>query len=150
MELSLKISCSDRVDLTILTDLRDGGYHLAKLSTTQIQLTPDRRDQRFIDSIKNIKIVLKKLDGGILILFGHLQCDHRPPYGGAFYVTKVVDSAVEYASVKGVSIRIRFATMDEPIIDNRDLQLLMGELVVSKDFEFNIGQFDEFMEIYSE
>lgn len=148
MELSLKISCSDRVDSSILTDLRDGRYHLAKLSTTQIQLTLDRRDQRFIDSIKNIKIVLKKLDGGILILFGHLQCDHRPPYGGAFYVTKVVDSAVEYASVKGVSIRIRFATMDEPIIDNRDLQLLMGELVVSKDFEFNIGQFDEFMEIF--
>lgn len=148
MELSLKISCSDRVDSSILTDLRDGGYHFAKLSTTQIQLTPDRRDQRLIDSIKNIKIVLKKLDGGILILFGHLQCDHRPPYGGAFYATKVVDSDVEYASVKGVSIRIRFATMDEPIIDNRDLQLFMEELVDSKDFEFNIGQFDEFMEIF--
>ena len=62
MELSLKISCSDKVDGSVLSALRDSKYHYAKLSTTKVQIVPDRRDQRLIDSLKNIKIVLKKQD----------------------------------------------------------------------------------------
>lgn len=148
MELSLKISCSDKVDGSVLSALRDSKYHYAKLSTTKVQIVPDRRDQRLIDSLKNIKIVLKKQDEGILILLGNLQCDHRPPYGGAFYITRVVNEVTEYASVRGVSTRVRFATMDEPITDNRELEPFMQELIKNKDFQFNIGQFDEFMEIF--
>jgi superfamily I DNA and/or RNA helicase len=148
MELSLKISCSDKVDSSVLSALRDSKYHYAKLSTTKVQIVPDRRDQRLIDSLKNIKIVLKKQDEGILILLGNLQCDHRPPYGGAFYITRVVNEVTEYASVRGVSTRVRFATMDEPITDNRELEPFMQELIKDKDFQFNIGQFDEFMEIF--
>lgn len=148
MELSLKISCSDKVDSEVLSALRDSKYHYAKLSTTKVQIVPDRRDPRFIDSLKNIKIVLKKQDEGILILLGNLQCDHRPPYGGAFYITRVVNEVTEYASVRGVSARVRFATMNEPIIDNRELEPFMQELIKDKDFQFNIGQFDEFMEIF--
>lgn len=148
MELSLKISCSDKVDSSVLSDLRDSKFHYAKLSTTKVQIVPDRRDQRLIDSLKNIKIVLKKQDEGILILLGNLQCDHRPPYGGAFYITRVVNEVTEYASVRGVSTRVRFATMDVPITDNRELEPFMQELIKDKDFQFNIGQFDEFMEIF--
>ena len=148
MELSLKISCSDKVDSEVLSALRDSKYHYAKLSTTKVQIVPDRRDPRFIDSLKNIKIVLKKQDEGILILLGNLQCDHRPPYGGAFYITRVVNEVTEYASVRGVSARVRFATMNEPITDNRELETFMQELIKDKDFQFNIGQFDEFMEIF--
>lgn len=148
MELSLKISCSDKVDSSVLSDLRDSKYHYAKLSTTKVQIVPDRRDQRLIDSLKNIKIVLKKQDEGILILIGNLQCDHRPPYGGAFYITRVVNEVTEYASVRGVSTRVRFAIMDESITDNRELEPFMQELIKDKDFQFNIGQFDEFMEIF--
>lgn len=148
MELSLKISCSDKVDSSVLSALRDSKFHYAKLSTTKVQIVPDRRDQRLIDSLKNIKIVLKKQDEGILILLGNLQCDHRPPYGGAFYITRVVNEVTEYASVRGVSTRVRFATMDEPITDNRELEPFMQELIKDKDFQFNIGQFDEFMEIF--
>ena len=148
MELSLKISCSDKVDSSVLSALRDSKFHYAKLSTTKVQIVPDRRDQRLIDSLKNIKIVLKKQDEGILILLGNLQCDHRPPYGGAFYITRVVNEVTEYASVRGVSTRVRFATMDETITDNRELEPFMQELIKDKDFQFNIGQFDEFMEIF--
>lgn len=148
MELSLKISCSDKVDSSVLSALRDSKFHYAKLSTTKVQIVPDRRDQRLIDSLKNIKIVLKKQDEGILILLGNLQCDHRPPYGGAFYITRVVNEVTEYASVRGVSTRVRFATMDESITDNRELEPFMKELIKDKDFQFNIGQFDEFMEIF--
>lgn len=148
MELSLKISCSDKVDSSVLSALRDSKFHYAKLSTTKVQIVPDRRDQRLIDSLKNIKIVLKKQDEGILILLGNLQCDHRLPYGGAFYITRVVNEVTEYASVRGVSTRVRFATMDEPITDNRELEPFMQELIKDKDFQFNIGQFDEFMEIF--
>ena len=148
MELSLKISCSDKVDSSVLSALRDGKFHYAKLSTTKVQIVPDRRDQRLIDSLKNIKIVLKKQDEGILILLGNLQCDHRPPYGGAFYITRVVNEVTEYASVRGVSTRVRFATMDEPITDNRELEPFMQELIKDKNFQFNISQFNEFMEIF--
>ena len=148
MELSLKISCSDKVDSSVLSALRDSKFHYAKLSTTKVQIVPDRRDQRLIDSLKNIKIVLKKQDEGILILLGNLQCDHRPPYGGAFYITRVVNEVTEYASVRGVFARVRFATMDEPITDNRELEPFMQELIKDKDFQFNIAQFDEFMEIF--
>ena len=148
MELSLKISCSDKVDSSVLSALRDGIFHSAKLSTTKVQIVPDRRDQRLIDSLKNIKIVLEKMDGGILILLGNLQCDHRPPYGGAFYITRVVNEITEYASVRGVSTRVRFATMDESITDNRELEPFMQELIKDQNFQFNIGQFDEFMEIF--
>ena len=148
MELSLKISCSDKVDSSVLSALRDSKFHYAKLSTTKVQIVPDRRDQRLIDSLKNIKIVLKKQDEGILILLGNLQCDHRPPYGGAFYITRVVNEVTEYASVRGVSTRVRFATMDEPITNNRELEPFMQEIIKDKDFQFNIGQFDEFMEIF--
>lgn len=148
MELSLKISCSDKVDSSVLSALRDSKFHYAKLSTTKVQIVPDRRDQRLIDSLKNIKIVLKKQDEGILILLGNLQCDHRPPYGGAFYITRVVNEVTEYASVRGVSARVRFATMNEPITDNRELEPFMQDLIKDKDFQFNIAQFDEFMEIF--
>lgn len=148
MELSLKITCSDKVDSQVLSALRDSKFHYAKLSTTKVQIVPDRRDQRLIDSLKNIKIVLKKQDEGILILLGNLQCDHRPPYGGAFYITRVVNEVTEYASVRGVCTRVRFATMDETITDNRELEPFMQELIKDKDFQFNIGQFDEFMEIF--
>lgn len=148
MELSLKISCTDKVDSEILSALRDSKWHYAKLSTTKVHIVPDRRDSRFIDSLKNIKIVLKKQDEGILILLGNLQCDHRPPYGAAFFITRVVNEVTEYASVRGVSARVRFATMNETITDNRELEPFMQELIKDKDFQFNIGQFDEFMEIF--
>lgn len=148
MELSLKISCIDKVDSGILSALRDSKWHYAKLSTTKVHIVPDRRDPRFIDSLKNIKIVLKKQDEGILILLGNLQCDHRPPYGASFFITRVVNEVTEYASVRGVSARVRFATMNETITDNRELEPFMQKLIKEKDFQFNIGQFDEFMEIF--
>ena len=148
MDISLKISCSDKVDQEILSILRDGEYHYAKLSTTKLQIVPDRRDNRLIDSLKNIKIVLKNLNGGIIILLGNLQCDHRPPYGAAFYITRVVNETTEYSTVRGVRAGVKFATMNESITDNRDLEPFMQQLIKDKNFQFNIGQFDEFMEIF--
>ena len=148
MELALKISCSEKVDQDILSALRDSRWHFAKLSTTKVQIVPDRKDQRLINSLKNIKIVLKKQDEGILILLGNLQCDYRPPFGGAFYITRVVSETTEYSSVRGVSVKVWFSTMGEPLTDNRSLEPFMQELLQNKDFQFNVGQFDEFMEIF--
>ena len=127
MELSLKISSFDEIDQNILIALRDGKYHYAKFSTTKITIVPDRKDPRFINTLKNVKIVLKKEDDGILILMGNLQCDYRPPFGGAFFIRKVINETTEYASVRGVSARVRFAnTINEDITDNQTLTQFMS------------------------
>ena len=147
-KISLKISCSDKVNPEILLTLKDGNWHHTKLSTTKIQIVQDRKDPRFINSLKNIKIVLEKEDGGILILLGNLQCDYRPPYGAAFYISRVVDEPTEYASIKGVETFVKFANIVEPITDNRSLERIMDDLIHDSRFQFNIGQFDEFMEIF--
>ena len=149
MELSLKISSFDEIDQSILSALRDGRYHDAKFSTTKITIVPDRKDPRFINTLKNVKIVLRKEDDGILILMGNLQCDYRPPFGGAFFIRKIINETTEYDSVKGVPARVRFAnTVNEGITENSVLTQFMSALTQDKDFQFNLGQFDEFMEIF--
>lgn len=148
MDLVLKISSIDKIDPSMLSALRDGNYHLAKLSTTKVQIVPDRKDARLINGLKNIKIVLKKKDNGILILLGNLQCDYRPPYGAAFFITRIVEETTDFDSVRGVSVNVKFASMFEVITDNWTLEPFMQQLVNDKDFQFNIGQFDEFMRIF--
>ena len=96
MELSLKLSALEEEKYPILSELRNNVSHYAKLSTTKKEIIPDRKDPRFINTLKNVKIVFKKEDGGVLILIGHLQVDFRPPFGGAFFCRRVVEETTEY------------------------------------------------------
>ena len=146
--ISVKTSFSDKVDRSIMSVLMDEKWHYVKFSSTKVQIVPDRKDQSRINSLKNIKIILEKSGGGILILIGNLQCDYKPPFGAAFYISRVVDEATDYESLKGVSGKIRFATLNQPITTNSDLQNYMDDFLKDKDFQYNISQFDEFMEIF--
>lgn len=148
MTLVLKISCCDKVDSEILTVLRDGLYHYVKLSSTKVQIVRDRRDARLIDSLKNIKIILEKKNGGVLILLGNLQCDHRMPFGAAFFITRVINESSDYKSINGVEARVKFALMNDVPTDNNELERYMQNLINEPNFIYNIGQFDEFMQIF--
>lgn len=148
MELSLKLSALEEEKYPILSELRNNVSHYAKLSTTKKEVIPDRKDPRFINTLKNVKIVFKKEDGGVLILIGHLQVDFRPPFGGAFFCRRVVEETTEYADIKGARARVAFVNMNGTPTSVGEMQNALAELNNHPDFEFNIGQFDEFMEIF--
>lgn len=147
LEFNLKLSAFSDIKDDILTALRDGSYHNVKMSTNKKIVEPDRKDARLIGSLKNIKIVYKKADGGILILIGNLQCDFRHPFGGAFFLRKVANETTEFDDVKGVEARLKFVSIESPT-SIETMQNNMQCLVSDSNFEFNICQFDEFMEIF--
>lgn len=131
----------------ILDSLRDDTEHFVKISTTKKIIIPDKKDNRVIGSLENIKLIYKKQDGGILILIGNLQNSFKPPFGGMFFLKKVAYETTDFDDVKGVCKRIKFLSIGQPTsISN--MQLIMKEISEHQDFEFNIGQFDEFMKIF--
>ena len=147
MNFELKLTAFSDISQDILNGLRDGMHHSVKISTTKKIVEPDRKDARLIGSLKNVKIVFKKEDGGILILIGNLQCDFRQPFGGAFFLRKVAFESTDYDSIRGVEASLMFISIGQPT-SIETMQSNMACLVNHPDFEFNIGQFDEFMEIF--
>lgn len=83
--MKLKLSAFDNIDQDILQSLRDGRMHNVIISTTKKKMVPDRKDPRYINSLDNVKLVLEKQSGGVIILIGNLQYDFRPPIGGSFF-----------------------------------------------------------------
>ncbi len=145
--MDLKISTLDDKNQEILSALRDGMYHSVKISTTKKIVIPDRKDARLISSLNGVKIVFKKQAGGILILIGNLQNSFRQPFGGEFFLKKVAHETTEFEEIKGVEETIRFISIGQPT-DISIMQKKMDSISKHPDFEFNIGQFDEFMEIF--
>ena len=145
--MDLKISTLDDKNQEILSTLRDGMYHSVKISTTKKIVVPDRKDARLISSLNGVKIVFKKQDGGILILIGNLQNSFRQPFGGEFFLKKVAQETTEFEDIKGVEETIRFISIGQPT-DISTMQMKMDSISRHPNFEFNIGQFDEFMEIF--
>ncbi|MGP1413958.1 MAG: AAA domain-containing protein [Bacillales bacterium] len=147
LEFNLKLSSYKDINEDFLNILRDDEYHDVKISTTKKNIEIDKKDSRYISSLKNVKIIYKKEDGGILILIGNLQCDFKDPFGGAFFLKKYVQETTEFEDVKGVNAKLKFGNMYFPtsIEYMRDY---MQDLVEDPNFEFNISQFDEFMEIF--
>ncbi len=146
-QIDLKLNAFDDISKDVLNALRDGVYHKVKISTTKKIVERDKKDERFISALKNVKIAIKKADGGILILIGHLQCDFRQPFGGAFFLRKFANEITDFDSIKGVSTEIRFVTIQQPVSIST-MQLILDNISVDPNFEYNIGQFDEFMEVF--
>lgn len=148
MEFTLKLDAFAEVNPDIINALRDNQFHKVKLSTTKKYLEMDRKDPRYISSIKNVKIVFKKQDGGILILIGNLQCDFRQPIGGAFFARRAVEETTDFNDVTGVDANLRFSWDGSSLTRISDMEANLGSLNENPNFEFNIGQFDTFMEIF--
>ena len=124
----------------------DGCSHNVKLITNRLDIKRDRRDQRFFDGIKNIKIVYSVNGGGSLILKGNLSCDYIPPFGGKFYITNVYhESNLDYTSIQGVEEEILFC--NNPT-DNKIMVYELERIANDPRFVYNFTQFDEFMEVF--
>lgn len=115
-------------------------------SSTRPDYRKDRKDSSRICEIRNAKIILK-IQTGILVLMGSLQCHFGPGfYGGCFYVKRVKTEVTDFKDVRAVKGQVTF-TNGTPD-DNGVLEDILGSLKDDPDFEFSVSQFDEFMEVF--
>ncbi len=127
--------------------VNDGEGHNVLLSTNRLNIEHDNRDQRLIKTLKEVKLVYELEGKGCLILLGNLGCDFRQPMGGMFFCKRVyVDQNVDFNAIKGVEMNICFSNYPLSI---ESTQTILAELVTNEKFEFNLSQFDEFMDIFT-
>ncbi len=147
-EFSLKVKLTyneERVDEEHLDLIDDGEMRLAKISTNVLNIEKDRKDQREIKGLKQIKVIYK-LDKGCLILMGNLQCSFTPPFGGELYVFKsIIDENADFDSIKAIECAIEYTNQPYSIETTKDRLLTIAN---HPDFVFNINQFDEFMDLF--
>lgn len=153
MNLKLKIAYSENNEFQNLHDasnqlmvLTNNNAIKCKVSTKRLEIERDRKDERDIRSIKRVEMTLK-LPDGFLILRGHLGCSFRRPFGGEFYMLdyKVIPNGV-FEDLGGVEIDIQFDNMFPT--DITPMFNALNQIVNDDKFLFNIGQFDEFMEVF--
>ena len=119
---------------------------LAKFSTKSLDIELDRKDNRYIRSLRKIEIAIG-LTQGYLILKGHLSCSFNRPYGGEFYIIDYREIPNgNYETLGGVEHVLIIDNID-PISNGQMCDFLSG-LAANPDFVFNISQFDEFMEVF--
>lgn len=148
MQLTLKLDSFSEVDQNVLAQLRDDISHDVKLSTTKKLVEFDRKDARLISGIKNVKIVYRNREGGVIILIGNLQCRFRDLFCGEFFCRKIVTETTDFNDIRGVSAQIMFSAGSRYFTSNPELENFLVELNNNPDFEFNITQFDEFMKVF--
>lgn len=130
----------------ILDAVNDGQGHDVLLSTNKINIEYDKRDPRYINRLKDVKIIYRLESQGCLILTGNLGCDYKQPYGGMFFCKRVyIDQNAEYSAIKGVPMNICFTNYP---VSNDAMKSILEGLVKDENFEFNLSQFDEFMDIF--
>ena len=147
-QLSLKIDCFPDFNREWISLLRDDNFHDVVITTNKKIIKFDR-DQRNIKSLDNVKIAYEKQGGGIIIIMGNLQCDFRPPFGGMFFIKRVVEETTDFSALKGAKGRIKFVYPGNPITDINTMFTNLNTLANDPDFEYNVGQFEEFMEIFN-
>lgn len=131
----------------IIDSVNDGMEHQVMLTTNKLDPEFDKRDPRYISRLKEVKIIYKLADKGCMILIGNLGCDFKPPIGGMFFCRRVyIDRSVDYEAIQGVETFIKFSNYPISISEMQDYLL---SLYRSNNFEFNLSQFDEFMDIFT-
>lgn len=144
--IKLKLDGYDEV-IDDISNLRGNAYRV-KITTTKKDITYDRKDYRNIQSLNNIKLIFKAQGKGVYILRGNLQCDFKPPFGGMFYLKNVCyEENVNFEDIKGISEEIMFVDLEQPTTIE-EMQIKLLGISQNQNFEFNISQFDEFMELF--
>ena len=132
--------------LELLMAIDDGNYHDVKITTNILDLRYDRRDQRLLTAINGVKLIYKMANGGSLILIGNLGCSFRQPFGGEFFVKKVVvEENTAFENIVGANERVIFTNYP---VDISSMQNKLAEISKDTNLVFNLSQFDEFMEIF--
>ena len=132
--------------LEMLMAIDDGNYHDVKITTNILDLRYDRRDQRLLTAINGVKVIYKMANGGSLIFIGNLGCSFRQPFGGEFFVKKVVvEENTVFDNIVGANERLIFTNYP---VDISSMQNKLAEISKDPNLVFNLSQFDEFMEIF--
>lgn len=132
--------------LELLSVVDDGRYHAVKITTNILDIKYDRKDQRLLSAINGVKLIYKMANGGSLILIGNLGCSFRQPFGGEFFVKKVVvEENTVFDNIVGTFEDVMFSNypIDIPAMQDR-----LARISKDPNLVFNLSQFDEFMEIF--
>ena len=70
--------------------LGETGTLNAKITTNELKIIYDKKDQRYIKSLENVKLVFKLQTGGCLLLLGNLGCVYNGDFCGEFFCKRVV------------------------------------------------------------
>lgn len=149
MEFCVKFKLADHLcenEIEIANAVNDGEFHEVILTTNALFVEKDKKDSRYINTIKAVKIVYQVSGGGCIILRGHIGCSYREPFGGEYYVTKAtLDPILKFKSIDGVVAKMKFTNYP---MQNPSMQSNLANLMEDPKFVFNLSQFDEFMEIF--
>lgn len=132
--------------LELLSVVDDGRYHAVKITTNILDIKYDRKDQRLLSAINGVKLIYKMANGGSLILIGNLGCSFRQPFGGEFFVKKVVvEENTVFDNIVGTFEDVMFSNypIDIPAMQDR-----LARISKDPNLVFNLSQFDEFMGIF--
>ena len=134
------------IEKGLIEAVDNGQANQAKLVTNSLEIKRDRRDERFFDAIKNLKVIYKTMQGGCVILKGNIGCDYTSPFGGKFYITGAFyEPNLNYSSIEGVTEEILFCT--DPT-ENKIMMVELERIANDPRFVYNFNQFDEFMELF--
>ncbi len=154
MKLQLKLSYNNRIGNQRLEEaygqlliLSQNNWIDCKISTKRLEIERDSKDERNIKSLRKIELAIK-LTEGFVVFKGHLGCSFRRPLGGELFLIDYRDIPNgTYDDLGGVPIEIKFDQMYPigitPMFD------ALKNIVNDDRFVFNIGQFDEFMEVFN-
>ena len=132
--------------LELLSVVDDGRYHAVKITTNILDIKYDRKDQRLLSAINSVKLIYKMANGGSLILIGNLGCSFRQPFGGEFFVKKVVvEENTVFDNIVGAFDDVMFSNYP---IDIPTMQDRLARISKDSNLVFNLSVFDEFMEIF--
>lgn len=132
--------------LELLSVVDDGRSHTVKITTNILDIKYDRIDQRLLSAINGVKLIYKMANGGSLILIGNLGCSFRQPFGGEFFVKKVVlEENTVFDNIVGTFEDVMFSNCP---IDIPTMQDKLARISKDPNLVFNLSQFDEFMEIF--
>ena len=123
----------------------NGKVHSVKLTSNGLNVEHDKRDDRYIVKLHNVKIVYKTKDG-CLILKGNLGCRFCHPFGGEFYVKYASVDQTDFDKVVGANADIVFCSTPMSVDETKSA---LERICENENFVFNVSQFDEFMDIFS-
>ncbi len=123
------------------------GYLEAKLSTNKKQVHYDKVDRSKLAGISIVKMVVKAPDKTIYLLRGYLQISWINPMGGEFRVLSAIkQKEIDFQKIGGVLCSVEFDNRNVSTIE--EMHDILQRISDDKDFEFNLSQFSEFMEIF--